>query len=276
MINNLAITTPTLGTIRLGDVAINEKGKRYPVRSNHFTITAQHKNSEGRWVEHPMHKQVAESTGQEPDKITEIPVRFMFNNPELNMRARYEAFNKSGRIVCAGDGKCARRVDGARVVNVDCPGSDNCEFGQQARCDLFARINVMIDGQDDEFSTFILRTESVNAVRTMEAKITRMHAMFGGRLVGIPFKLKLRQKATSMSMWTKFFYVDLLLNGVSTFEAMQKAKEHEVAMQECGLDQQAMEQQALCGLQNGAFEEGAENFDEIEAFLLARDDDEPP
>lgn len=276
MINSLAITTPVIGTIRLGDVAINQKGKRYPVRSNHFKITAQFKDGEGRWVDHPMHKHVAETTGQDPERITEIPVRLMFNDPELNLRARYEAFDKDGRTVCAGDGKCARRLEGGRVSTVDCPGAQACAFGREVRCDLFARLNVMIDGQDDEFSSFILRTESFNAVRTLYAKMGRMRAMFGNRLVGVPFLLKLRQKATSMSCWTKFWYADLVLNKVNKFEAIKMAKEYEESMLAAGLSQQDFEQEALAGLQNGAFEEGVEDFDEIESFLLARDSDESP
>lgn len=276
MIHNLAITTPTLGTIRLGDIAINPQGKRYPVRSNHFKITAMFKDADGRWVEHPMHKKVAESTKQDPAQITEIPVRFMFNNPDLNMRARYEAFDRQGRIVCAGDGKCARRRDGEKVVSVECPGADGCTFGKQAKCDLFARLNVIIDGQDDEFSTFILRTESYNAVKTLYAKMKRLYAIFGNRLVGIPFKLKLRQKATSMSMWSKFYYTDLILNGVTAIEAMTQAKAYEQELEANGLSQASFEQEALAGLQNGAFEDGEEDFDELEAFLLARGDDNVP
>ncbi len=276
MISNLAITTPVVGTIRLGDVAINQKGKRYPVRANHFKITALFKDGEGHWVEHPMHKHVAETTEQKPELITEIPVHLMFNDPDLNMRARYEAFNNDGRTICAGDGKCARRLDGGKVVSVECVGSEHCQFGRQVKCDLFARLNVMIDGQDDEFSSFILRTESINAVRTLYAKMTRMRALFGNRLVGVPFMLKLRQKASSMSCWTKFWYADLVLNKVSKFEAIKLAKAYEDEMEEAGLDQQAMEQEALAGLQNGAFEEGTEEFEDIEAFLLARGDEEPP
>lgn len=279
MIRNLAITTPILGTIRLGDVAVNASGKRYPVRANHFKITAPFKDNESHWVEHPMHQQVAETTNQKPDRITEIPIRLMFNNPDLNMRARYEAFNNKGRIVCAGDGENARRLDGDKVIAVTCPGAEYCEFGRQVKCDLFARLNVTIDGQDDEFSSFILRTESVNAVKTLYAKMKRMSAMFGNRLVGIPFKLKLRQKASAQSMWTKFWYADLILNGIDKFEAVKLATEYEQKMEEMGLCQSEMEQEALAGLQNGAFEDGMEDFEDLEAFLLARDldaDDAPP
>ena len=47
-------------------------------------------------------------------------------------------------------------------------------------------------------------------------------------------------------------------------------------MEAAGLSQQAFEQEAIAGLQNGAFEEDAEDYEEIEAFLLARDSDESP
>lgn len=276
MIKNLVITTPVIGTIRLGDVAVNPKGKRYPVRSSHFKITALFKNAEGRWVEHPMHKKVAEQTNQDPEKITEIPVHLMFNDPELNMRTRYEAFNNEGRTICAGDGCTARRLSGEKVEKVDCLGSEHCAFGRQVKCDMFARLNVTIDGQEDEFSSFILRTESVNAVRTLAAKMHRMRAMFGNRLIGIPFMLKLRQKASSLSCWTKFYYADLVLNNISMLEANKLAQEHEQAMEDAGLNQQAFEQEALAGLQNGAFEEGMEDFAEIESFLLARETSDAP
>lgn len=270
MISNLAITTPVIGSIRLGDVVVNDKGKRLPVRTNHFNITALFKDDQDQWVRHPMHDHVAKTTKQDAEKITEIPVRLMFNSPDLNMRSRYEAFDNNGRIVCAGDGQCARRVDGNKVVQTTCPGAEHCEFGRKARCDLFARLNVIIEGQEDEFSSFILRTESVNAVRTLEAKIKRMAALFGGRLIGIPFLLKLRQKASSASYWTKFWYADLVLNNIDQLKAAKLAKEVEEAMIAAGLDQQAMEQEALAGLQNGAFEDGSEDFADIEAFLLAR------
>lgn len=273
MIKNLAITTPILGTIRLGEVVENAQGKRHPVRCNHFKITAQFKDAEGRWVEHPMHAAVAKQMGVEPDKITEIPVHLMYNDPELNMRARYEAFDRKGRIVCAGDGNCARRSDGEKIETVPCPGAEHCAFGQQAKCDLFARINVQIDGQDDELSSFILRTESFNSVKTLTSKLDSLHALFGGRLTGVPFKLKLRQKASSQSHWSRFFYVDLILNGVTLAEGAAMAKAWETTQLELGLIQTKYEEKVKANLCNGAFEEGAAEFDEIEPFLLARNDD---
>lgn len=273
MIKNLAITTPILGAIRLGEVVENKDGKRIPVRNNHFKITGQYKDADGNWVEHPLHKKVAAQMGVEPDKITEIPIRLMFNDPELNMRARYEAFDRSGRIVCAGDGATARRSDGGKIETVQCPGADHCKFGVKANCDLFGRLNVMIDGQDDQFSTFIIRTESFNSVRTVFAKMSRMRAMFGNRLAGVPFKLKLVQKASKASYWSKFFYFDLQLHNVSLEEAGKLAIDHENAMTTAGLDMKAFEDAARKDLANGAFEDSQEEFEELEPFVLRREID---
>lgn len=273
MIKNLAITTPVLGSIRMGGI-IEQGGKRLPVRHSHFSITAQYKDRDGNWAPHPMQKAVAERMGVDDDKITEIPIRLMYNNPELNMRARYEAFDRNGRIVCAGNGETAMRADGSKVAKVDCPGADHCAFGDKARCDLFARLNVQIEGQDDPFSSFILRTESVNSVRTLWAKMTNMHAAFGNRLTGIPFVLKMRQKASSGSHWSRFFFADLILNKISIQEAMMMAIDNEETMQKLGINVANLEQQAMMNLQNGAFEEDSSDFGELEPFLLARQADD--
>jgi len=274
MIKGLAITTPILGSIRLGEVVENEGGKRLPTRLNHFKITGQYKNKDGDWVEHPLHAAVAQQMNVAPDAITEIPIRLMFNDPELNMRARYEAYDRNGRIICAGDGQNARRANDGKIESVNCPGADYCPYGVKAKCDLFGRLNVMIDGQDDQFSSFIIRTESVNSVRTIYAKMRRMRAMFGGRLAGIPFKLKLIQKASKSSFWSKFFYFDIQLHKVTPIEAVQLAIEHEEAMEEAGLDMKAFEAIAREDLKNGSFEDNAEDEDELEPFLLRRESDE--
>ncbi len=269
MITNLSITTPVIGSIRLGET-VEHNGKRIPKRNNHFSITSLFKH-EGKWVPHPMQAEVGKVTGQDPEKITEIPVRLMFNNPALNMRARYEAYTEGGDIICAGNGKCAKRRVNGQIESVECPGARNCAFGRDKRCDLFARLNVQIEGQDDEFSSFILRTESINAVKSLWAKMTGMAAFFGNRLVGIPFALKLRQATTAKSYWSRFYYADLVLNKVTKFEAAKLAIDYENAMEQAGLKQAEYEQTVQTGLDNGPFEDSGEDIQDLEEFLLARD-----
>ncbi len=218
-----------------------------------------------------MQAEVGKATGQDPEKITEIPIRLMFNNPSLNMRARYEAYTEGGDIICAGNGKCAKRRINGQIESVECPGARNCAFGREKRCDLFARLNVQIEGQDDEFSSFILRTESINTVKSLWAKMTGMDAFFGNRLVGIPFALKLRQATTAKSYWSRFYYADLVLNKVTKFEAAKLAIDYEIAMEQAGLKQAEYEQTVQTGLDNGPFEDSGEDIQDLEEFLLARD-----
>lgn len=269
MLKNLAYTVPTLGRISIGEITV-KNGKRIPQRLNHFKITAQHKK-DGEWVMHPLHTTVATAMKTDADKVTEIPVQLMFNTPSLNMRERYEAFDRNGRIICAGDGESARRSCQGAINAVPCSGPDHCEFGRENRCDVFARLNVQIEGQNDPLSSFILRTGSFNAVKTLREKLEMMHAYFGGRLVGVPLLLKLRQKSSSMSMQSRFYYVDLVLNNVTLAAAAKLARDKEDEMKNDGIDQQAFEQAVMAGINNGGFEEGEENFEELEEFIIGRE-----
>lgn len=270
MLKNLAYTVPTLGRISIGEITV-KNGKRLPTRLNHFKITAQHKK-DGEWVMHPLHEEVAKKMNVTEKTITDIPVRLMFNTPSLNMRERYEAFDNNGRILCAGDGETARQASNGGIAKVSCPGPEHCTFGRENRCDVFARLNVQIEGQNDPMSSFIMRTGSFNAVKTLREKLEMMHALFGGRLVGVPLLLKLRQKSSSMSRQSKFYYVDLVLNGVTLAEAAKLAKETEENMKSDGIDYQAFEQAVMGCLNNGGFEDTAEEFEELEEFILGRNE----
>lgn len=271
MIKNFSYTIPTVGRIAIGEIRENS-GKRLPNKLNHFIITSQHKRG-GQWVHHPIADVVAAETGQTKEAMTEIPVAFMFNDPDLSVRERYEAFDNEGRMLCAGDGEKARRVVGTKVESVDCAGCDHCSFAKTARCKLMTRLNVQINVVDEEkkaridpMSSFILRSSGFNTARTLHSKLKYFHAMLGGKLVGIPFKLKLRQKSTSKSRQSIFFYVDLVLD-CSLSEAASLAKATAETMSSIGLNQEAFENAVREGLANGAFEDTIEDFAEFEEYI---------
>ena len=107
MIKGLTITPPVLGRISIGRVIVKD-GKRLPAKDDQFTITSQIQNKEG-WINHPLDEKLrAKSDG----KLRQIPVRMLFNNPELNLRAEYTLFDRqTGRPLCVGDGEqCQRRT----------------------------------------------------------------------------------------------------------------------------------------------------------------------
>jgi hypothetical protein len=288
-IKNLSYPVPTIGRIAIGEKK-SVKGKSLPSKADHFIITTQTKNANG-WISHPIANEVCKKTGQNIDSIREIPIRFMFNKPELNIRTRYEAFSNNGRTICAGDGeKGKRRMADGSVGDVVCMGAEYCEFAKDARCKVMTRLNVQIDvsdldsqeseekgddaqalKKDHEFdvdwfndgSTFILRSTGFNTARTLQSKIAGFHALLGGNLVGVPFKLKLRSKTSAMSMNSIFFYVDVVpaLPMMKSAEIGMKIKQR---MIENGMDQAAYEETVMAGLSESLFEDSPE--EEAEAF----------
>ena len=95
MLKGLAITPPVVGRISIGRV-VERNGKRLPEKDDRFTLTSQVQNREG-WVLHPLDETLRKDAG---GKLRAIPVRLLFNDPALNLRADYSLFDRAtGRPV---------------------------------------------------------------------------------------------------------------------------------------------------------------------------------
>lgn len=261
-IKGLMLTPPTLGRIAIGHMETNDKNQRVPKRDNHFTITAQAKRA-GEWIPHPIQDELLQEQAKKDSakkKLESIPVRLMFNDPALNMRAEFTAFSKDGRPLCVGDGADARRVNRSEGVmeDVKCnPGS--CEFGSNNNCKAYGRLNVQIEGQDDELGTFIFRTTGFNSIRTLATRQEYLKGVSNGKLAGMPLSLILRGKSTSMSHGTPIFYVDLVVReGMKLAEAVKQSNEFHKEWDEAGLSRDAFEEAARQGMLNGLFEDTPE------------------
>ena len=90
MIKGLAITPPVLGRISIGKV-VEKNGKRLPEKDDQFTITTQIQNRDG-WLLHPVDEQLRQASPN--TKLRTIPVRMLFNDPDLNLRAEYSLFER--------------------------------------------------------------------------------------------------------------------------------------------------------------------------------------
>ncbi|MCH8178298.1 MAG: hypothetical protein IIA02_00750 [Proteobacteria bacterium] len=257
MIKGLAITPPTIGRIAIGHV-VERNGKRIPEKDDFFTITTQVQNRDG-WLAHPLQAKLAE--GCPNGKLRAIPVKLLFNSPELNLRAQYSAFDRSsGRPECVGDGHSARRNSDRGIEEVSCPSPGGCEYGREWGCKLFGRLNVQIDGQDDELGSFILRTTGYNSVRTLAARLEYLNAISGGNARHLPLTLRLRAKSTMLSYRTPVYYVDLTLReGDSLTEAVSNAQAEAKRQMEAGVDAVQLEQKARLALANGSFEESVDD-----------------
>lgn len=257
MIKGLAITPPVIGRISIGRV-VERNGKRLPEKDDQFTLTTQVQTREG-WTLHPLDEQLRRaSDGQ---KLRSIPVRMLFNDPDLNLRADYSLFDRNtGRPRCVGNGESCRRMGEGGVERLPCPGPDACAFAM-GDCKAYARLNVLIgDGEDDAMGTFVLRTTSFNTIRTLAARLQYFSAVSGGRLSCMPLELKLRGKSTTMSHRSAIFYVDLVVRSGMTLEAAIKAaQERDEQRNAAGLDQAALDEAARQGFANGAFEDLADD-----------------
>jgi hypothetical protein len=255
MLKGLAITPPILGRVAIGKV-VEKDGKRLPQKDDQFTLTSQIQTREG-WLPHPLDEQLREGQG---GKLRRIPIRLLFNDPDLNLRAEYSLFDRNtARPLCVGDGEQCRRRTREGMQTLPCPGPDSCELAQGGRCKPYARLNVVI-GDEDPLGTFIFRTTGFNSIRTLAARLQYFKAVSGNRLACMPLELRLRGKSTRQSHGTPIYYVDITLReGMDLEEALASAHDMALDRDEVGFDQRALDRAAKQGFANGLFEEQEED-----------------
>lgn len=264
MIKGLAITPPILGRISIGRM-VEKNGKRLPEKDDQFTITSQIQSKEG-WIKHPLDDQLRANTPNQ--KLRSIPVRMIFNDPDLNLRAEYSLFDRQiGRPVCVGNGETCQRLTNQGVEQHPCPSPDLCPLAQGGNCKPYGRLHVNLD-ESDEFGTFIFRTTGFNSIRTLAARLSYYHAASNGLLSCLPLQLILRGKSTTQSYRQPVYYVDLTLReGISLNDAIVQAKQIDEQSKQAGFYQEALDFTARKGFGNGRMdvdmEEGLEVIEEF-------------
>ena len=264
MIKGLAITPPILGRISIGKV-VEKNGKRLPEKDDQFTITSQIQSKEG-WIKHPLDDQLRANTPNQ--KLRSIPVRMIFNDPDLNLRAEYTLFDRqTGRPVCLGNGETCQRLTNQGVEQLPCPSPDLCPLAQGGNCKPYGRLHVNLD-ESDELGTFIFRTTGFNSIRTLAARLSYYHAVSNGLLSCLPLQLTLRGKSTTQSYRTPVYYVDLTLrDGTNLQQAIQIAQDIDQQSKQAGFNQNALDATARLGFSNGQFEVNSEEgLDLVEEF----------
>ena len=272
MLKGLALTPPVLGRISIGK-AIEKNGKRLPERDDQFTITSQVQSKDG-WLLHPLNDELRQG---KDNKLRSIPIRLLFNEPELNFRADYTLFDRqSGRPLCVGNGETCKRVTQDGMQSLPCPSPDACPLARGNACKPYGRLNVVI-GDDDPLGSFVFRTTGFNSIRTLAARLHYFQAISGNRLAWLPLELRLRGKSTRQSHGTPIFYVDLTVRGgMNMAEALQAANELEALRQAAGFDQAALDDAARRGFANGAFEDSEEDAGTIVEELYPVEESQSP
>ena len=266
MLKGLAITPPVLGRISIGKV-VEKNGKRMPEKDDQFTLTSQVQSRDG-WLLHPLNEELR--NGQD-GKLRSIPIRLLFNEPDLNFRADYSLFDRTtGRPLCVGNGETCKRLTKDGIQSLPCPSPDGCSLAQGNACKPYGRLNVVI-GADDPLGSFVFRTTGFNSIRTLAARLQNFQAISGNRLACLPLELRLRGKSTRQSYGTPIFYVDITVrNGLSLEDALLEAKQLDETRKASGFDQSALDHAARQGFNNGAFEESEDDTGAIvEEFFPA-------
>jgi len=270
MIKGLSITPPILGRISIGKM-VERNGKRLPEKDDQFTITSQVQTREG-WVNHPLNEELRKTS--ENSKLRSIPIRLLFNDPDLNLRAEYSLFDRqNGRPPCVGNGETCRRYTDSGMQTLPCPSPDSCELAKGGLCKPYGRLNVKI-GDDDELGTFIFRTTGFNSIRSLTARLSYYQAVSGNLLACLPLELRLRSKSTTLSHRSAIYYADLTVREGATLEnAIADARNNDARRKAAGYDQTALDTAGKQGFGNGAFEDSEEETPEIiEEFFQTMDE----
>lgn len=280
------ITPPILGRISIGKV-VEKNGKRLPEKEDQFTITSQIQSKDG-WIKHPLDEQLRAklspvNNGQQSNsnapsqtaKLRSIPVRMIFNDPELSLRAEYTLFDRqTGRPLCIGNGETCQRQTPNGIEQHPCPSPERCALAQGGLCKAFGRLYVNLD-ESDEFGTFIFRTTGINSIRTLAARLSYYQAASGDLLSCLPLQLILRGKSTTQSYRTPIYYVDLTLrDNISLQEAITQAQKMDEQAKAAGFYQEALDHVARVGFAQGfaGFDmdlgnmQSEDNFDVMEEF----------
>lgn len=205
------------------------------------------------WINHPLDEELRKAQG---GKIRSIPIRLMFNAPELNFRAEYCLFDRqSGRPSCVGNGETCKRRGQEGIDSLPCPSPDACPLAKGGACKPYGRLNVVI-GDEDALGSFVFRTTGFNSIRTLAARLQYLQAISGNRLACLALELRLRGKSTRQSHGSPIFYVDITVrSGLAMEVALQQARELDELRQASGFDQAALDATARLGFANGAFED---------------------
>lgn len=196
-LSGLSITPPIIGRISIGGVDADF----VPYMDNEIHITSLVQNPDYSWISHPVEDTVRTNQKIEANKkLQSIPVRLMYNDPNLSFSSRFLAFeSNTGRVLCHGNNGKAVRNENGTPEEYTCPGSEQCDFGLQSGCKPHGRLFVQIEGQDDYLGLFVHRTSGLNTTRYLSSRLIQMSNLMKGNIAGFPLSLVMRSKTSHLT-----------------------------------------------------------------------------
>lgn len=208
-IKNLTPQLAERGKIKIGakgEVKTSQGGKQFaqPQKLDHFVVTTLQRDAAGRLLPDTalMSRLLAAqaAAGNGNGKLTEIPVRMLYDDIELNFLTRYACY-RGTRCWCSGDGETAQRSTGNNggYQTVPCPCErQNALYTGQDKCKILGTLQVLIEGTDRIGGVWKFRTTSWNSVNAILSSLTLIKAVTGGPLAGIPLWIVLSPKTVAI------------------------------------------------------------------------------
>jgi hypothetical protein len=232
-----------------GEMKTSQGGKQFtlPRKLDHFLITTMQRDAAGRLM-----PDVALMARLKPEggKITEVPVRLLYDDIDLNFLTRYSCY-RGNRCWCSGDGEAAQRFTGenGKYQEVPCP----CErvdplYTGQDRCKILGTLQVLIEGVDRIGGVWKFRTTSWNTVNAILSSLALIKTITGGPLAGIPLHLVLSPKTVTVPTTGQnmvVYVVSLEFRGTEQelaelgYQIARRRMEHRIKMEQVESDARA-------------------------------------
>jgi hypothetical protein len=183
-----------------GETKTSQGGKQFamPRKLDHFLITTMQRDAAGRLL-----SDTALMARLQPEggKITDIPVRLLYDDIDLNFQTRYACY-RGNRCWCSGDGEKAQRLAGEnngkyQEVLCSCERVDPYYTGQD-RCKILGTLQLLIEGTDRIGGVWKYRTTSWNTVNAILSSLALIKTITGGPLAGIPLWMVLSPKTVTV------------------------------------------------------------------------------
>lgn len=207
MIKTIVPRLAEVGKIKIGKkgaVRKTQQGKefRLPQKDDHFTITGLSRDKNDDFVpDLKIMEMVGSATNQRPDHLTEIPVRLLYDDIELNFPTRLACFNGTS-CWCSGDGEKAERVKDIKtgeMVSVECPCErQNPGYKGRDKCKPTGVLSVVIDGIPIVGGVWKFRTTSYNSVVNIISSLTFIKSLTKGVLAGLPLYMVVSPKTANV------------------------------------------------------------------------------
>lgn len=190
------------------------------VKPVHLPVTEGQDGAVPGYQVHPLKEDVASRTGE----LKEVPIRLLFDRPEHNITARYEAWSNTleSMPICIGDGEVAKRLDleSGDYAQIRCPGPQLCKHAQGLdRCSIQVRMPVQLDEQDSMTSVFELRSTSLNTFTSIKGTLDFLFSKVGS-LRNLDLKLVAWEKSTRGSGYQSFTCASIELARPTPFDEL--------------------------------------------------------